>query len=215
MTLEYEYRYHTGIIDKNIIRSRLRKLGAVKHGHWLFRVQVFTNPFVPSNPYIRVRDEGYKITLTYKYKTKCSDLFDNELEININDFQTCVDILLGLGCVKKYYYEKLREIWHLNDIEVCWDTNPGRYHDVMEIEAKTKKDLEKMVELLNLKDVPHNNFDDSELYKIPFGITIPHTVNLTFNTVKKILGKFCTKNKIKIWWWLLCYFKQIRFRRTT
>ncbi len=100
-----------------------------------------------------------------------------------------------MGCVKKYYYEKLREIWHLNDAEVCWDTNPGRYHDVMEIEAKTKKDLEKMVELLNLKDVPHDNFNDMELYQIPFGITIPNTVNLTFNTAKNILGKYCTKNK--------------------
>jgi predicted adenylyl cyclase CyaB len=192
MPLEYEYRYQDGRFDKNMIRNRLKELGAVKHGHWLFRVQVFTNPLIPSNPYVRVRDEGHKITLTYK--TKGTNEFINELEVNINDFNTGVDILIGLGCVKRYYYEKLREIWHLGDTEVCWDTNPGR-PDIMEIEAKSKKDLEKIVELLNLKDVSHDDFKEMELYEKPFGIVIPHTVDLTFNTVKKILGKYCTKNK--------------------
>ena len=104
MPLEYEYRYQAGTFDKNIIRSKLQELGAVKHGHWLFRVQVFTNPLVENTPYIRIRDEGYKITMTFK--TKGTNEFCNEHEVIINDFDSGVNIMLGLGCVKRYYYEK-------------------------------------------------------------------------------------------------------------
>lgn len=192
MPLEYEYRYQDGNFDKNEIRSRLKELGAVKHGHWLFKVQVFTNPLVENTPYIRIRDEGHKITMTFK--TKGTNEFCNEHEVIINDFDSGVNIMLGLGCVKRYYYEKLREIWHLDDTEVCWDTNPGR-PDLMEVEAKTKKDLDSMIKLLNLEDVPHDDFKEMELYSIPFGIILPGNVDLTFQTVKNIMGKLVKKNK--------------------
>jgi predicted adenylyl cyclase CyaB len=192
MPFEYEYRYQAGKFNKNIIRSKLQELGAIKHGHWLFKVQVFTNSLVKSNPYIRVRDEGYKTTLTYK--TKGNNEFVNEEEVIINDFDTGVNIMLGLGCNKKYYYEKLREIWHLGDIEVCFDTNPGR-PDLMEVEAKKKKDLDKMIKLLDLSDVSHDDFKEMELYELPFGIIIPKTIDLTFQSVKKVLGPFVIKNK--------------------
>ena len=192
MPLEYEYRYRAGKFNKDKIRLKLQELGAKKHGHWLFRVQVFTNPLVENNPYIRVRDEGHKITMTYK--TKGTKEFTDEQEVIINDFDTGINIMLGLGCVKKYYYEKLREIWHLGNTEVCFDTNPGR-PDLMEVEAKTKKDLNKMIRLLDLIDVPHDDFKEMELYKLPFGIIITGTVDLTFQSVKKILGPIVTKNK--------------------
>jgi hypothetical protein len=102
--------------------------------------------------------------------------------------------MLGLGCVKKYYYEKLREIWHLGDTEVCWDTNPGR-PDLMEVESKTLKGLEKMVKLLNLENVTHDDFKEMDTYEEPFGIVIPGTVDLTFETAKKTLGPLVKKNK--------------------
>ncbi len=192
MPLEYEYRYQAGKFDKNKIRARLQEIGAIKHGHWLFRVQVFTNPLVGTNPYVRIRDEGHKITMTFK--TKGTGEFTNEQEVIIDNFDTGVNIMLGLGCVKRYYYEKLREIWHLDDIEVCFDTNPGR-PDLMEVEAKSKKDLDKMVGLLDLTDVPHDDFKEMELYEIPFGIIIPGSVDLTFETAKKTLGPVVKKNK--------------------
>lgn len=192
MPLEYEYRYQAGKFDKNKIRARLQELGAVKHGHWLFRVQVFTNPLVENNPYVRIRDEGHKITMTYK--SKGNGEFTNEQEVIIDDFDTGVNIMLGLGCVKRYYYEKLREIWHLGDTEVCWDTNPGR-PDLMEVESKTLNGLKKMIKLLDLENVPHDDFKEMELYEIPFGIVIPGTVDLTFETAKKTLGSLVKKNK--------------------
>lgn len=192
MPLEYEYRYQAGRYDKNKIRAKIEELGGVKHGHWLFRVQVFTNPLVGNNPYVRVRDEGYKITLTYK--TKGNKEFVDEQEVIINDFETGVNIMLGLGCVKRYYFEKLREIWHIGNTEICWDTNPGR-PDLMEIESKSEEELKKVVAQLGLTDVPHDDFKEMDTYEIPFGIIIQGTVDLTFQTAKKILGPLVTKNK--------------------
>jgi predicted adenylyl cyclase CyaB len=192
MPLEYEYRYQPSSFNKDDIRDKLKKAGAVRHGHWLFRVQVFSNPNVNNNPYIRVRDDGFQITMTYKVKGNKD--FVNEQEVQINDFETGIKILLGLGCEKKYYYEKLREIWHIGNAEICFDTNPGR-HDIMEVEAKTKKGLEKAVKLLGLENVPHDDFKDLELYEKPFGIVLPGSINMKFNTTQKSLGPLVTKSK--------------------
>ena len=192
MPLEYEYRYSNDYYNHDEIMKKLEANGAKKHGNWLFRVQVFTNPNITSNPYIRVRDEGYRTTLTYK--SNVGKEFTQEDEIIIDNFDTGRKILLGLGCVPRYYYEKIREIWHIGNTEICWDTNPGRY-DIMEVEAKSKKTLEKTIELLGLKGVPHDNFTDVGLYTESFGIVISKNVDLTFGTVKKILGPSVTKNK--------------------
>lgn len=201
MPIEYEYRYHqirvteNGIetrFDKSSIREKLQEEGAVKHGDWLFRVQVFQNSHLTTSPYIRVRDEGHRVTLTYKVHG--AGKFVDESEIDISDFDTGVAILLGLGCEKKYYYEKIREIWHLNDVEICFDTNPGR-PDIMEIEAKTKRALTNMVKLLGLKDVPHDEITDNQMYDENFGIIMPKNIDLTFQSVKRVLGEHCTKNK--------------------
>jgi predicted adenylyl cyclase CyaB len=192
MPLEFEYRYQEGTFEKNEIIEKLTKLGAVKHGNWIFRVQVFSNKNLNNNPYIRVRDDGFQITMTFK--TKSNTEFVDEQEVTINDFDSGVNIMLGLGCEKKYYYEKLREIWHLGDAEICFDTNPGRY-DIMEVETKTKKDLTDTVKLLDLENVPHDDFKDMELYEKPFGIIIPNLIDMTFTTIKKTLGPLVTKNK--------------------
>jgi predicted adenylyl cyclase CyaB len=193
MPLEYEYNYK--IFDKNQILKRLKELGAIYHGTWIFRVQVFIHPNEIPHTYIRIRDEGHKITMTYKYY-KPELQFSNENEVIINDFDQGCEIMLGIGCKKKYYYEKIREIWHIENTEVCWDTQPGIY-DIMEIESKSKNELEKYVKLLGLENVPHNDYNNVEYYKDSFGIVIPEKTDLTFLNSKKLLNKYCTKNKSK------------------
>ena len=191
MPLEYEYRYKK--FDRKKILNKLNELGAIYYGTWLFRIQVFYHPIDKSYTYIRVRDEGHRITMTFK-KNSSNKIFPIEHEVIIDNFDEGCAILIGLGCEKKYHYEKIREIWHIQNTEVCWDTNPGRY-DIMEVESKSKRELEKYVNLLELSNIKHDDFTDDELYLNAFGIIMPKNVNLTFNTVKEILGKYCTKNK--------------------
>ena len=104
------------LLDNDII-SKIKEMNGKHKGTYLFRVQVFIHPLEASGTYIRVRDEGFRTTMTYKLKDPKSK-FENEEEIQINDFDAAVNILLGVGCKKKYYYEKIREIWTIKNTEI-------------------------------------------------------------------------------------------------
>jgi predicted adenylyl cyclase CyaB len=188
MPQEFEYAFFD--FNKNEIISKIKELNGKHKGTYLFRVQVFIHPLETPGTYVRVRDEGFRTTMTYKYKDTKSE-FENEEEVNIDNFDSGVKILLGLGCKKKYYYEKIREIWILKNTEIVFDSNPG-IDDRMEIESKTKTELNKMVKFFNLKIESR-----PERYLDLFGIVIPKTLDLTFNNVKKNLSKYVKKNKTK------------------
>ena len=147
MPLEYEYRYFN--FDKKQILKLLEENGGIQKGHYLFRVMIFTHP-LDKTSVIRIRDEGYRITMTYKENTNKE--FQNENEVIINNFDEGVNIFLGLGCKKKYYFEKMREIWNISNTEIIFDTSPG-LTEIMEIESNTKKELLEKVTLLKLNDV--------------------------------------------------------------
>ena len=63
MPKEYEYRFNS--YNKKEIISKLKDLGAKYYGTFKFRVMVFTDS-INSEKYIRVRDEGHRITMTVK-----------------------------------------------------------------------------------------------------------------------------------------------------
>ena len=192
MPLEYEYNFYN--YNKKEVISKIKDLGGKKIGHYVFKVMVFIHPFKKEGTYIRVRDEGHRITMTYKFKDDKSK-FTNEEEIIINNFDAAVNILLGIGCTKKYYYEKLREIWNLKNSEIAFDNAPGSPED-MEIESPTKKELDQIVKLLDIKQYLVEDNTILSIYD-EFGIIIPKTIDLTFNNVKKELLKLVKKNKEK------------------
>ena len=188
MPQEYEYAF-TDYNKKDII-SKIKKMNGVHKGTFLIRVNVFIHPLEVSGTYIRVRDEGFRITMTYKYAT--SNKFLNEDEIIIDNFDNGVKILLGLGCKSKYYYEKIREIWKVKNTEIIFDTNPG-IDDKLEVESNTKKELDKMVKYFGLTIEDRKN-----RYMDLYQMEIPKTlVVLTFQNVKKNLIKHVKKNKKK------------------
>lgn len=190
MSIEYEYEFLN--YDKKHIISEIKKKGAKKIGQFIFKVIVFTHPLSEkASTYIRVRDEGHKITMTTKTKSEKSQ-FENENEVIIDDFNKAVNILYSLGCIKKYYYEKIREIWRLKDAEIVFDINPG-VPERMEIEAKSKKILDSIVTYLDLQNQMTKE-KTNRFYDL-YGEHIPKNVDLTFNTAKKILFKGIKKNK--------------------
>jgi adenylate cyclase class 2 len=141
MPLEYEYTFRK--YDKNNVIKKLKKIGAKKFGHFIFRVIIFQHPDKSNDSYIRIRDEGHKITLTIKTKSKNTQ-FSNENEIIIDNFDVAEKMLYLLGCTKKYHYEKMREIWKLKNSEIIFDIAPG-ITEMMEIESPTKKILDSIV----------------------------------------------------------------------
>ena len=186
MPKEFEHQFYD--FNKKEIISKMKELKGKYKGTYLFRVQVLNHPLNASGTYIRVRDEGFRITLTYKYQGP-NDQYPDEEEVIINNFDLGVNILLGLGCKKKFYYEKIREIWDVKNTEIIFDSNPGII-DKMDVESKTLKELKEMLKYFDLKIEKHSN-----KYNDLFGIVIPKTIDLTFVNMKKELTKLVKKNK--------------------
>jgi adenylate cyclase class 2 len=186
MAIEYEY-YFFDFSKKDIIK-KIKSLKGKCKGTFLFRVQVFIHPLEKPGTYIRVRDEGHRITMTYKYKAPDSK-FEEENEVKIDNFDEAVNILLGVGCKKKYYYEKMREIWTVKNTEIVFDSNPG-IDDRMEIESKTKSELNEMIKYFEVKPS-----DVKDRYMDLFELIIPKTLDLTFKNAKKDLLPHVKKNK--------------------
>ena len=192
MPKEYEYSFQD--FDKSKIISKLKCLKAVYKGIYLFRVQQFKlpNSLHRDRQYdsrARVRDEGHRVTMTIK--TATAD-FDEEREIIIDNFENGVALLLQLGCTKHLYLEKIREIWTVQNTEVVFDMPPG-YPEIMEIESKTLKELNKMVKIFGLTVEK----DQKNLFVELFGIDMEKLEkfdNVTFTNVKKILTPLVTKN---------------------
>jgi predicted adenylyl cyclase CyaB len=188
MPLEYEYQFFN--YDKSTIIKSIKKIGFKNKGQFIFRIMLFSHPLNTPGSYIRIRDEGYRITLTYKTKDPKSN-FENEDEVLIDNFDNGVKILFGLGCKKKFYYEKIREIWSVNDNEIIFDINPGA-PERMEIETSNKKDLDALTKHLQLTNLIVKSYNS---LKECFGIELANNQDLTFLNAKKVLGKLVTKNK--------------------
>jgi len=186
MPKEFEHEFFE--FNKKDIISKIKEMNGKCKGIFLFRVQVLVHPLNTPGTYIRVRDEGFRTTMTYKCKNP-NDKYEQEEEIVIDNFDNGVTLLLSLGCKKDYYYEKIREIWYIKNTEVVFDSNPG-IDDRLEVESKTLKEMKEMINIFNLKitDIP-------ERYMDLFGIVIPKTVDLRFKTVKKDLINTVKKNK--------------------
>lgn len=190
MPIEYEYQFRN--YDKPKLIKEMKQLGAKKKGEYLFRVNVFEHPNKIPDTYIRVRDEGFRITMTYKYQPL--NKFADENEIIIDDFDEAITILNNLGCKTKHYYEKIREIWNLENCEVVFDTIPCN-PEFMEIEAVKKRDLTKLIKTLDLEKYRSQSYNNDVLNEL-FGFTIPKSdKEVTFTNSKKLFGKLVTKNK--------------------
>ena len=189
--MEYEYAFKK--YNKKKIISKIQKLGAEFFGHFIFKVIVFLHPQEGNKTYIRIRDEGYKCTMTTKTKSNKSQ-FSIENEVIIDDFNEAVKILYSLGCKKKYYYEKMREIWKIKDTEIIFDIGPG-VPEIMEIEAKNKRILDNLVKQFGIKKDIINKSKYVNKYKELYDFYVPSDIDLTFDNVKRKLSKYVKKNK--------------------
>ena len=189
--LEYEYQYYG--YNKSLVVDKMLQLGAVKQGRYLFRVMVFTPPNTRPNSYLRIRDERHRVTQTFKYRDEGCE-FERELEVIIDDFDNGCNILLNIGHTKAHYYEKIREIWNLDDAEIIFDTMPGKPEEIMEIECHS---LEKLNEIAIKLGFNTKSTQDREHYTFHYGIVMNHT-DVAFETAETVLLPMATKNKDKL-----------------
>ncbi len=140
MDREYEYRFYN--YNKKDLLKQFNELGCeLVHDFVLYQFTVFEN-----KKYVRLRKENGENYLTVKIH---DNEFPIEKQIKVDDYNKTIELLQLLGFKIKYQFEKLRQKFKYNDIEIVFDMYPGM-PEHMEIEAKTINQLNEFCKLLNL-----------------------------------------------------------------
>lgn len=130
-------------VDIEDIRKRLAEAGAVlEHPMRDMRRALIEEPHhAAENMFIRIRDEGDKVTLTLKKKTKSlhESTIDStyEIETTVGDFETTVELFKVAGWHYMTYQESRRETWKLGEVEIVIDEWPW-IKPYIEIEAESE-----------------------------------------------------------------------------
>jgi len=101
------------------------------------------------NSYIRVRDEGDKVTLTYKQFAELSIDGAKEIEIVTSSFEDTVKIFTQVGLEVVSLQESKRETWKSGACEVVLDEWPW-LDPYIEIEATTESEVKDVAQRLGL-----------------------------------------------------------------
>ncbi|MGK2896629.1 MAG: class IV adenylate cyclase [Candidatus Saccharimonadales bacterium] len=113
-------------VNKDTVREKLRKLGAEceQPMRLMKRVLIETEEMNQRHAYLRLRDEGDKITLTFKQFDENSLTGAKEREVQVSDFDDTIGIFGEFGLHYHTYQESKRETWRYGDVEVVIDEWP-------------------------------------------------------------------------------------------
>lgn len=139
MNIEYEATFWP--INKTEARAKLQSVGAVLiKPEFLQKRKVFNLPkgHEIKGGWLRVRDEGDKITMSLKIVD--GDRIENQKEIclKVDDFGEAVELLKTVGCEEKAYQETRREKWEIDGVEVTIDEWPF-LEPFVEVEGKSEE----------------------------------------------------------------------------
>ncbi len=137
--------------DHDAIRGKLRELGgSCAHPmRDMRRALVETDAMRQDDAFLRVRDEGDKVTLTYKKHEDYGLHGTKEIEVTVSDFDATIALLKASGLQPTTYQESRRETWHVGAVEVVLDEWPW-IPPYIEIEAETEEEVRDMADKLEL-----------------------------------------------------------------
>jgi adenylate cyclase class 2 len=140
-------------VDHRMMRSKLRKQGAeCRHS---MRLMKRTNYDFPDGRlqkvggWVRLRDEGDKITLSHKWLTERSLHGMKEASVVVDSLGLANGFLLSIGLTPKSYQETKRESWQLGNAQVELDEWPW-IRPFLEIEGPTEESVRETVGRLDL-----------------------------------------------------------------
>ena len=121
--------------------------------------------------WLRVRDEGDKVTLTLKSIDGKTITGQKEILLVVHDFMVTIALLESIGCEKKSYQESKRELWVLDNVEIAIDTWPF-LEPYVEVEGASEAAVKGVVKKLNL-NYAEAIFDTvNAIYEQKYGKTI-------------------------------------------
>jgi predicted adenylyl cyclase CyaB len=195
MEIEFEAKFLN--INKGELVEKLKSLGAkMVKKNTLYKRCMYGLCDIKRG-YVRVRDEGNNTKLTAKiYK---DSQFPEEYEVTIkDDFENGKAFLGALNLTEKSYHETMREIWALplgkydtNKCEVAFDSIPG-IPLYVEIECKTKKELNKAIRMLNLDSKTNSN--KYKKFFGSYGKCFVEYYDMTENDINNLIPKLTFEN---------------------
>ena len=99
--------------------------------------------------WVRVRDEGNKITLSYKQLNDRSLHGTKEINLEVDNFEQACKFLESIGLRQNSFQETKRESWGLGNVQIELDEWPW-VKPFVEIEAPNEEELKKVARLLDL-----------------------------------------------------------------
>ena len=149
MNTEIEAKFVS--VDHDDIRGKLKAVGAVMEQpmRLMKRVTIDSDGMKAKNAFLRVRDQGDKITLTYKQFDELSLHGAKEIEVVVSDFDAAVEILRAAGLPHGSFQETKRETWKLGTTEVVLDVWPW-LNPYIEIEGASEDNVRAVATQLGL-----------------------------------------------------------------
>lgn len=140
MQIEYEATFTD--IDKDDLRSRLKKAGAQKiYPEFLMKRYVWHFPkgHEVRGGWVRVRQEANQITLSVKIVADNKKIEDQkEICIKVDSFDKAKSLIDAIGCQFAAYQESKRELWKIGNVEITIDEWPF-LEPFVEIEGSSEK----------------------------------------------------------------------------
>jgi adenylate cyclase, class 2 len=153
MKTEIEVKFANISIEE--IRKALKDAGAVcQQPMRLMRRALIEEPHhTKEHSFLRIRDEGDKITLTFKrrkdpYNPGIDDV--KEIEVEVSDFDDTLTLFSEAGWQYITFQESKRETWKLDETEVVIDEWPW-LNPYIEIEGETETSIRVAAKKLGLK----------------------------------------------------------------
>ena len=139
--------------DHDAIRAKLKKLGAkLEHPKRLMRRRNFDFQSLSLdkiNGWVRVRDEGDKITMTYKQLDHRGLHGTKEVNLTIDDYEQAKAFLEAVNLECKSEQETTRESWSLDGVQIELDEWPW-IKPFIELEAKDEAGIKQAAKKLGL-----------------------------------------------------------------
>ncbi len=146
------------------LREKLKVLGALQVRPLTNMVRAVFDDATGSmglrGGWVRVRDEGDKITMSYKQVDDISLTGTKEINLVVDDFNKAVAFLKCIGLRQKSLQETKRESWILDGAEIDLDEWPW-LPPFVEVEAQDEKTLINVARKLelNMEEAMHGSVD--------------------------------------------------------
>lgn len=179
-------------VDHEALRRKLTNVGAeLIFGERLMRRTVFDYEDLRLNAqkaWIRVRDEGDGVVVTYKQRQAETVDGMRELELQAKSYPEACDFFLAIGLSVKATQETKRENWHYKGCEISLDTWP-HIPSFVEIEGPDRQVVQSVAEELSF-DWSKAMFDSADaVYQNYFEVsrTEISTIPLLFGDLPEVL----------------------------